>query len=422
MDTIDNQSVLTREFLEKRSERNFSEISSLGWNNCNFNGFMREKPHYMQEPNHACFYDREYTKMLFEIKEERVRNDKREEQLNELLQSSLLADEGFRGGGSEFMRPLSAVRNEQSPSMMSIESLLQWKRGQDEKHNLFMSSVRLMEQEDFERSKWSQRHPKISKKVEVDARLLEHEDFERSKWTQRHPKISKKVEVDASLVKRTGDRLHPEMERAEIAKVVDDNGDEVKLCRHFVGGYCKLGDACNFKHCEQSSYPDSQKVFLGGLPQSVTTEILVQELMKRGFNVLNKPKIFRRFSPQVCLGSIEQAQIMLRLGTVSIDGCDVDVRPYKAHTQKELNRQLNINNRSVFLGGVPSTMTVRILKSEIERMGMKVTNHPQIKAGFIPKVTLASAHQAKQLIAKCVIDVNGANVSVRPYMLNINRS
>jgi len=396
MDTVGNHSVMARDFLEKRYERNVSESYRLGWNNCKFNDFMGEELHYKQGPNQASFYAFEYQKMLLEINDEIVGNHKREEQLKELelLQMSLLADEGFRGSCPEFRTPLSTVRNKQSPSMMSIESLLQWKRGQDEEHNLFMSSVRLLEQQDFERSKWSLRHPEISKEDEVDARPF----------------------------KRSGDLLHPEMEKVQIEKDVDDNGEEKMLCRHFVGGYCKLGDACNFKHSEQSSYPDSQKVFLGGLPQSVTTESLVQELLKRGFNVLNKPKIFRRFSPQVCLGSIEQAQIMLRLGTVSIDGCDVDVRPYKALTQKELNRQLNINNRSVFLGGVPSAMTVRILKSEIERMGMKVTNHPQIKAGFIPKVTLASAHQAKQLIAKCVINVNGANVSVRPYILNKNRS
>jgi len=374
--------------------RSVSEISGVGWNNRNFDDFMTEKLHYNEEQNQTSYYENEYTKMLLEINEERVRDDKRGDQLKDLLQLSLLADDGFRSMGSELMTTLNAIRNVQVPSMMSIESLLQWKRHQDEKHNLFMSSVRSLEKQDLERSKWSQRHPKMIQKDEEEPRL----------------------------VKGTGDRLHPEMERVQIKKVVDDNGDEKMLCRHFVGGYCKLGDACNFKHSEQSSYPDSQKVFLGGLPQSVTSEILVHELMKKGFNVLNKPKIFRRFSPQVCLGSIEQAQNMLRLGTVSIYGCDVDVRPYKAHTQKELNRQLNINNRSVFLGGVPSTMTVRILKSEIEKKGMKVTNHPQLKAGFIPKVTLASAHQAKQLIAKRVIDVNGTIVSVRPYMLNKNRS
>jgi len=393
METRGNHFVLPREFSDSGSEKNLSEIYRLDWNNGKFNDFMmEEKPKYKQQSNQASFYENDYTKMLFEINQERVGKDKMDEQLKELLQLSEFADEGFSGIDSEFMTPQYTLWNKQLPSMVSTDSLLQWKRDQDEQHNFFMESVRLLEQEDFERSKWSQRH-----------------------------RINKKDDVDTRIFKSTGNRPDVEMERINKKKVVDVNGGEKLLCRHFIEGYCKLGDMCKFKHSEQCSYPDSQKVFLGGLPKFITPEILVQELMKNGFNVINKPKIFRRFSPQVCLGSIEQAQNMLRFGTVSIAGCDVDVRPYKAHTQKELNRQQNINNRSVFLGGVPSTMTVRILKSEIEKMGMKVTNHPQLKAGFIPKVTLASADQAKRLIAKCVIDVNGAKLSVRPYMLNKNR-
>jgi len=59
---------------------------------------------------------------------------------------------------------------------------------------------------------------------------------------------------------------------------------------------------------------------------------------------------------------------------------------------------------------------VQILKTQIEKLGMKVTNRPLIKAGFIPKVTLASAQQAQELVAKGTIDINGAAVSVRPYV------
>merc|ERR1719320_2340344 len=120
METRVHHSVMAREFLGKRSERNFSEFSRMGWNNYNFNDFMMEKPHYKHESNQASFYEHEYTKMLLEINEERVRNDKREEQLKELLHLSLLADEGFRGIGSECMSPVNVVRNEQSASMMSL--------------------------------------------------------------------------------------------------------------------------------------------------------------------------------------------------------------------------------------------------------------------------------------------------------------
>jgi len=106
---------------------------------------------------------------------------------------------------------------------------------------------------------------------------------------------------------------------------------------------------------------------------------------------------------------------MLREGKISILGCSVDVRPYNARTYKEMDRQLNVNNRSVFLGGVPSFITVRYLKAELEKMGIKVTNYPQRKSWFIPKLTLATAQQAKQLIAKGALVLNGVSISVRPY-------
>jgi len=47
---------------------------------------------------------------------------------------------------------------------------------------------------------------------------------------------------------------------------------------------------------------------------------------------------------------------------------------------------------------------------------MKVTNRPRIKAGFIPKVTLASIQEAEQLVTKGTIDILGAVISVRAYV------
>jgi len=89
------------------------------------------------------------------------------------------------------------------------------------------------------------------------------------------------------------------------------------------------------------------------------------------------------------------------------------VRIKHANT-RDMDRQLNVNNLSVFLGGVPPYITVRYLKTELEKMGIKVTNYPQRKSSFIHKLTLATTQQAKQLIAKGVLDLNGV-VSVRPY-------
>lgn len=203
--------------------------------------------------------------------------------------------------------------------------------------------------------------------------------------------------------------------KQNVQKSTIKNG-KVSACRHFTKGWCRQGEACSFQHSFEGSFPDSQKVFLGGLPHSITPAKLLWELKQQGFMVVNQPKIFRGFSPQVCLSTTEEAMKMLQEGKIMICGCTVDVRPYKASTKKERDRQLDTNNRSIFLGGLPSSVTVQIVKTEIEKLGMKVTNRPLIKAGFIPKVTLASAQQAQQLVAKGTIDINDSVVSVRPYV------
>jgi len=191
----------------------------------------------------------------------------------------------------------------------------------------------------------------------------------------------------------------------------DGKPKDKMLCHHFKKGFCKLGESCNFCHGVRICHPDSQKLFLGGLPKNITSETLVIEFRKKGYTIMNEPKVFRRFCPQVCFGSTKEAQRMLREGKISILCCSVDVRPYKARTHKEMDRQLNVNNRSVFFVGVPSFITVRYLKAELEKMGFKVTNYPQL----IPKFTLATAQQAKQLIAKGALLLNGVAISVRPY-------
>jgi len=196
----------------------------------------------------------------------------------------------------------------------------------------------------------------------------------------------------------------------------DGKPKDKMLCHHFTKGYSKLGESCNFRRSDRICHPDSQKLFLCGLPKNITSETLVFELRKKGYAIINEPIVFRRFCPQVCFGSTEEAQRMLREGKISILGCSVDVRPYKARTHNVVDRQLNADNRSVFLGGVPSFITVRYLKSELKKMGFKVTNYPQRKSRFIPKLSLATVQQAKQLIAKGVLVLNGVAIIVRPYM------
>merc|ERR1719189_3493129 len=85
-------------------------------------------------------------------------------------------------------------------------------------------------------------------------------------------------------------------------------------CRHFLKGHCERGDSCGFRHDHSVFCTDLQKVFLGGLPAHLTASLLRQKLAEQGYTVLNNPKIIRWFSPQVCLGSVEEAQKLVKNG------------------------------------------------------------------------------------------------------------
>jgi len=352
------------------------------------------------------FYEDEYKKMVLEMdKEELPQDEKTVDPFEKLLQLSVLADKGFQSNELG-LPPVTPVWNTPRPSRLSINSLLRWKRYQDEKHELVMKVVKKLEQQDVELFRSRQLHWKNSIVNVIRARF---------------GNVGTGECIFQERARRKSNNLKRKEKRRYLPGVCQNNGhdedDEKFVCRHFAAGYCRRGDNCDFTHDIMNSHPDTQKVFLGGLPRSITSRKLVWELKKQGYRVINTPKVLRRYSPQVCLGSIEETELMLQKGTIIIDGCTVDVRPYKAFTQKEMDRQLHINRRSVFLGGLTSAMTVRTIKTEIGKLGCKVTNRPLIKAGFIPKVTLATVEQAKKLIAHGVVELDGVAVNVRPYML-----
>jgi len=425
------------------------------------------------------FYEDEYKKMVSRMDKKVVsaKNGKTVDPFGELLQLSVLADEGYRSWdlGYDDSLPATAPPPWKRKSRVSIHSLLKWKRFQDEKHELFMSMMGKLEMNDLERFRHLQRVRKQRRTRVPHGEFVDAEDFRASSTPEQREgdfRMSNASEGSSSMSSMPeGDfmiRSSPPEEdfrmgavsveedlrkgsdfvmgttteddfmfnstdplpchqddkrmisppKKKVQKSSVKNG-KVSLCRHFTKGWCRQGEACSFEHSVEGSYPDSQKVFLGGLPHSITPAKLLWELKQQGYVVVNEPKIFRGFSPQVCLSTTAQAMKMLREEKMMICGCAVDIRPYKASTKKERDRQLDTNNRSVFLGGLPSSVTVQIIKTELEKLGMKVTNRPLIKAGFIPKVTLASAEQAQQLVAKGTIDINGAVVSVRPYVSKI---
>jgi len=188
-----------------------------------------------------------------------------------------------------------------------------------------------------------------------------------------------------------------------------------RLCRHFVKGFCLRGTSCKFLHDLSFFCADDQKVFLGGLPPHLTPEMLKTKLEDQGLTVLNKPRIMRGFTPQVCVGSVDEAKKLIAQRFIYIDEYRVDVRPYKDryHLRKGFP---SVVKRSVFLGGLPDNTTGEIIIADLQHLDMKVVGIPLIKNGFAPRVVLESLEHAKMLIAMKRVIVNGTAVDVRPYV------
>jgi len=188
-----------------------------------------------------------------------------------------------------------------------------------------------------------------------------------------------------------------------------------RLCRHFVKGFCLRGSACAFLHDPSIFCCDEQKVFLGGLPLHLTPQLLKTKLEEYGMTVLNKPRIMRGFTPQVCLGSVEEAERLVAQQYIYIGDQRVDVRPYQ---EEDKLRQTfpSVVKRSVFLGGLPEDTTGEMIMTDMERLDIKVEAFPIVKVGYAPRVVLASLKDAKMLVALKRVVVNGTVVDVRPYV------
>jgi len=189
-----------------------------------------------------------------------------------------------------------------------------------------------------------------------------------------------------------------------------------RLCRHFLKGRCNRGNSCDFLHDESIFCTDEQKVFLGGLPAHITDMALRYALKSQGYKVLNKPKVLQGFSPQICLGSVEEAQELIKKGKIVIGGAFVDVRPYEAFAKDNLKMGSEDEiKRSVFLGGLSSNTTGWMIKERLSQLGFVTMNHPVVKSGFSPQVMLETVDQAKRLVGLKTIKINKSAVEIRPY-------
>merc|ERR1719189_2204950 len=195
----------------------------------------------------------------------------------------------------------------------------------------------------------------------------------------------------------------------------DEQTRKRRLCRHFLKGHCKRGNACDFLHDKSIFCPNSQKVFLGGLPAHLTEVTLRQRLAEQGYEVINKPKVLRGFTPQVCMASVEEAQKLIEKRNIIIDGTLVDVRAYEAFAKCDVADE---SKRSVFLGGLSRGTTGQMIKDDLEKMNVKVVNRPLVKIGFSPKVTLQTEEECEILINLKKVLINDTIVDVRPYKNN----
>jgi len=197
----------------------------------------------------------------------------------------------------------------------------------------------------------------------------------------------------------------------------EDKNRKRRLCRHFLKGHCKRGKTCDFLHDPSIFCPNSQKVFLGGLPAHITEVKLRQKLSQQGYQVINKPKVLRGFAPQVCMASGEEAQKLIKKRNILIDGSLVDVRAYEAFAKGGIDKSRPDEiKRSVFLGGLSKGTTSQMIKEDLQKMDVKVINHPLVKNGFTPKVTLGTVRETNMLISLKKVRINDKLVDVRPYV------
>jgi len=71
-----------------------------------------------------------------------------------------------------------------------------------------------------------------------------------------------------------------------------------------------------------------RSVFLGGLPSTTTSEMIIADLERLDVTVAEVPVIKKGFAPRVILESSKDAELLVSLQRIFINGTVVDVRPY----------------------------------------------------------------------------------------------
>jgi len=160
-----------------------------------------------------------------------------------------------------------------------------------------------------------------------------------------------------------------------------------------------------------------QRVFLGGLPIGMTERSLRQQLAAKGYKVLKRPKILRGFAPEVLMRSAQEAKELVELGSIIINGVEVEVRPFNSLMKQSESRKIpNVKKRSIFLRGLSDGTTAKDIQEVFAKQGTRIVNYPVVKFGFARQVIVETVRQARALIEKKQILINGTIVDVRPFV------
>jgi len=84
----------------------------------------------------------------------------------------------------------------------------------------------------------------------------------------------------------------------------------------------------NYQLRDSIPHAARRSVFLGGLPENTTGDMITKDLWHLGVRVTEYPVVKKGYAPCVVLGSSKQAKLLVSLGRIVINGSVVDVRPY----------------------------------------------------------------------------------------------
>jgi len=82
-----------------------------------------------------------------------------------------------------------------------------------------------------------------------------------------------------------------------------------------------------------------RSVFLGGVPENTTGEMIVCDLERLDVKVIDYPVIKDGYAPRVVLESVKNAKMLTSLKRVMVNGTAVDVRPYVNFRKRRKRRK-----------------------------------------------------------------------------------